>query len=193
MKAFLKNAQVQFLTAICGKLFWRGQTETSPPAPMAPTQRHFRRVDFHYRCTRVFLHQVQEESFSEFRSGLWFRVCSMFVANDNTHTRWWVLILASFLMFGNFFAYDVPASLSIPLQQHLGQSDGKFQYTINILYSMYSIPNIILPFFSGYIIDRFGSSRVTILLAAIVLLGQYVFACGVAIKSSQLMYFGRMM
>lgn len=122
-----------------------------------------------------------------------FAFACMFVANDNTHTRWWVLILASFLMFGNFFAYDVPASLSIPLQQHLGQSDGQFQYTINIFYSMYSIPNIILPFFSGYIIDRFGSSRVTILLAAIVLLGQYVFACGVAIKSSQLMYFGRMM
>lgn len=90
---------------------------------------------------------------------------ALWVPTSTVHLRWVVLLLASSLMFGNFFAYDLPASLNVPLKQYLGQEDGPFQYTINLLYSVYSVPNVFLPFCAGYLIDRFGSAKLTVALS----------------------------
>jgi MFS family permease len=109
------------------------------------------------------------------------------------HTRWLVLFLSSFLMLGNYYAYDLPASLNTPLQHYLGQEDAPYQYTINLLYSVYSFPNIFLPLISGFLIDHYGGAKMGIFLSSLQVLGQCVFAYGVQSKSFFLMYSGRAM
>ena len=47
---------------------------------------------------------------------------------------------------------------------------------------MYSFPNIILPVFGGFFLDRFGTNRVLIIFSLLVCLGQTLFAFGVALK-----------
>lgn len=45
-----------------------------------------------------------------------------------------------------------------------------------LLYSFYSFPNIILPLFGGYFIDRLGKRQGIVLFALIVTVGQFFFA-----------------
>ena len=42
----------------------------------------------------------------------------------------------------------------------------------NLLYSVYSLPNIIVPFLGGYLLDKFGSRKLILILSAIIFLGQ---------------------
>ena len=47
-----------------------------------------------------------------------------------------------------------------------------------MLYSIYSLPNIILPFFGGIFIDRIGVRISIILFSSILLLGQGIVVIG---------------
>ncbi|KXS09109.1 hypothetical protein M427DRAFT_49970 [Gonapodya prolifera JEL478] len=49
--------------------------------------------------------------------------------------------------------------------------------------SIYSFPNIVLLFLGGVVVDVFGASRTVLLFGALVLVGQVMFAAGVAAKS----------
>jgi hypothetical protein len=46
-------------------------------------------------------------------------------------------------------AYDNPAALNTLLQNYLGLPYEKYEFQVNLLYSVYSMPNIILPFFGA--------------------------------------------
>ncbi|KAJ3024789.1 UNVERIFIED_CONTAM: hypothetical protein HDU68_007777 [Siphonaria sp. JEL0065] len=105
--------------------------------------------------------------------------------------RWWVLTLACMVMFGNFYAYDLPAALNKPLQAYLNATDETYQYQLNLLYSLYSLPNIVLPFFGGYLVDRFGTRKLMTVLSSLVCLGQLLFTFGVIYRHYMLMQFGR--
>lgn len=54
----------------------------------------------------------------------------------------------------------------------MGMNDVEYQ----LLYSMYSFPNIILPLFGGYFIDKIGKRTGIIVFACIVAVGQFIFA-----------------
>ncbi|ORY30523.1 MFS general substrate transporter [Rhizoclosmatium globosum] len=110
---------------------------------------------------------------------------------EDSNVRWFILVLASVVMFGNFYAYDLPAALNKPLQAYLGADDETYQYQLNLLYSLYSLPNIILPFFGGYLVDRFGTRRLMTFLSFLVCLGQLLFTFGVVYRHYVLMQFGR--
>ena len=70
-----------------------------------------------------------------------------------TNIRWLMLILACFYLFGAYFCYDNPAPLKDELQDPpYNLSDTQW----SALYSIYSLPNIILPLFGGIIIDKVG-------------------------------------
>ena len=109
------------------------------------------------------------------------------------HIRWFVLLLGSLLLFGNYFAYDLPASLLKPLQTYLDSSDAIFNYYFGLFYSLYSLPNIVLPFYGGWLADKFGSAQLMIYLSLIVCSGQIVFSAGVQTKSYYLMLAGRLL
>ncbi|KAI8812456.1 major facilitator superfamily domain-containing protein [Cladochytrium replicatum] len=105
--------------------------------------------------------------------------------------RWIVLVLSSALLFGNYYAFDLPAALNTLLQSHLGQNDADFQRTLNLLYSLYSLPNIPLPFVCGYLMDKLGTRRMLSGLSTLVVGGQFLFSLGVGTKAVWLMYIGR--
>ncbi len=84
-------------------------------------------------------------------------------------------------------------------------SEGKFEYGMGmgdfeyqLLYSFYSFPNIILPLFGGYFIDRLGKRHGMIVFSIIITVGQFFFSVAThAVRSSAgfgrfLMIFGRL-
>jgi len=81
--------------------------------------------------------------------------------------RWLVLILISFAMFGNYYIYDAISPLADVLvtQLHFTDSD------IGLLQGIYSLPNIFMVLIGGFIIDRLGTKKSTLIFAVLCLLG----------------------
>lgn len=104
--------------------------------------------------------------------------------------RWLVLLLTSFFMGCNYYCYDNPAALYKPLSNAFADVPS-FDYYYNLLYSLYSIPNIVLPIFGGLLVDRAGLYVSLNLFAALILLGQLIFAIGCSYGSIHVMLVGR--
>ena len=81
--------------------------------------------------------------------------------------RWAVLILISLAMFGNYYIYDSVSPLADLLAQQLGFTDSN----IGLLNAIYSIPNVFMVLIGGFIIDRLGTKRSTLLFAVLCLVG----------------------
>lgn len=105
--------------------------------------------------------------------------------------RWAILASGCLVLFGNYYAYDNPAALNKPLQQHLGLSDDEYAYVLNLLYTVYSVPNIVLPWISGYIADRLGHRRILIWASVVVVLGHMIVCLGVERRNVPVMIVGR--
>jgi len=86
--------------------------------------------------------------------------------------RWWVLVIISLAMFGNYYIYDCISPLADVLKKQLGFSDAN----IGLLQAIYSIPNIIMVLIGGVIVDRIGTRKSTLLFASICLIGALVTA-----------------
>ena len=84
--------------------------------------------------------------------------------------RWLVLILISLAMFGNYYIYDAISPLADVLvtQLHFTDSD------IGLLQGIYSLPNIIMVLIGGFIIDRLGTKKSTLIFAVLCLLGAVI-------------------
>jgi MFS family permease len=90
----------------------------------------------------------------------------------STFYRWAVLIIISLAMFGNYYIYDSISPLADVLKEQLGFSDAN----IGWLNAIYSIPNIFMVLIGGFIIDRIGTRKSTLLFAAVCLIGASVTA-----------------
>ncbi|OMJ85518.1 hypothetical protein SteCoe_13130 [Stentor coeruleus] len=106
---------------------------------------------------------------------------------SKTKFRYLILLLACFLCFGSYFIYDNPSALQTQLQEDLNIDLVEF----GLLYSVYAFPNIILPFFGGYLVDILGVRVGIMIFCSVVALGQGVFAFGVTIKSYPIALLGR--
>lgn len=107
--------------------------------------------------------------------------------------RWLILALSCFIMFGNFYAYDNPSALNRQLRDWMAdKSDGEFEFHLNLLYTVYSAPNIILPFVVGRALDRYGSRSFLIWLSLLMCLGQTIFSLGVTYRTWPVMLLGRL-
>ncbi|KAJ1510935.1 hypothetical protein HMI55_006789 [Coelomomyces lativittatus] len=100
-----------------------------------------------------------------------------------TWTHVFVLALACSVIFGNYYCYDLPASLNVSLQDQLGSTFDTFQYQLNLLYTVYSLPNIVLPLISGYLVDTLGVRRVMMVLATLVVISAIGFATSYTVTS----------
>ncbi|KAJ5343822.1 uncharacterized protein N7506_003646 [Penicillium brevicompactum] len=87
--------------------------------------------------------------------------------------------------------YDLPAALSVPLQEHLGLSGSRYAYLVSALYTAYAAPNTILPFFSGIAVDRIGEKLLLFVTLGSVLVGQLIFSVSAQLKSPPGMILGR--
>ncbi|KAJ3343580.1 hypothetical protein HDU93_007459 [Gonapodya sp. JEL0774] len=92
---------------------------------------------------------------------------------------------------GSYYCFDIPAATNTSLRAWLGVSYTEWQYELSLLYSVYSIPNIFLPFLGGILVDKLGASRTVLMFASLVLFGQILFAVGVSAKHFLTMLAGR--
>ncbi len=61
------------------------------------------------------------------------------------------------------------------------------------MYSVYSLPNVILPIVGGFLIFKFGYRIMFLVFGFAVLLGQLIFSIGCSLKSIPLMLGGRIL
>ncbi|RKO91489.1 major facilitator superfamily domain-containing protein, partial [Blyttiomyces helicus] len=109
-------------------------------------------------------------------------------------TRHWVVLATACLMtFGNYYCYDIPGGMSVPLQAWLDEPMDNFQWLFNAFYTAYSIPNAIVPLIAGVLIDRIGTAYIIVIMASFVVSGQTLFALGITLRSVPLMMLGRVL
>jgi len=111
-------------------------------------------------------------------------------AKPESMTRWVILVLTCVMMIGNYYCYDIPAALHSQMDDYFGKPDD-FETYFSLLYTVYSVPNVILPFFGGYFTDRFGARICLVVFCTFITLGQLVFAIGVSMKSWPIMLLAR--
>lgn len=98
-----------------------------------------------------------------------------------------VLLLSGLILFSFYFVYDIPSALS----HHVGfDSESGIEYKITLLYSVYSLPNIIVPVFFGWI-THIRKSTLAKLLCTFVFLGHLIFTAGVWGRNFKIMLIGR--
>jgi MFS family permease len=78
-----------------------------------------------------------------------------------------ILIFVSFLSFGSYFAYDIVGAIAPSLVEDLGITRG----TLGTFYTMYSIAAIITVLLGGFLIDRLGTRKASLLFSLLVLIG----------------------
>lgn len=103
--------------------------------------------------------------------------------------RWVILATTCLVTTGAYFSLDLPAALHQPLHDFMPGEN--FELYFNLLFSVYSFPNIILPFIGGSLVDRWGAAYCLMLFAAFCWLGQVGFAIGGSCRSWTLMLIGR--
>jgi len=86
--------------------------------------------------------------------------------------RWLVLVVISLAMFGNYYVYDAVSPIADLLKAQLGFADSQ----IGLLQAIYSIPNVVMVLIGGFIIDRIGVRRGTLLFGALCFVGAAVTA-----------------
>src|SRR5688500_6710203 len=99
--------------------------------------------------------------------------------------RWAALIAISIAMFGNYYVYDSVAPVADLLQRQLGFTDTQ----LGTLNAIYSLPNIVMVFIGGIIVDRFGTRLSTLLFSIISLVGALLTAIAPTFPT---MAFGRL-
>lgn len=80
--------------------------------------------------------------------------------------RWLVLFFISLAMFGNYYVYDSIAPIADILKSQLGFTDEN----IGSLYSVYSIAAIFVLLLGGYVIDKIGTKKSTLIFSVICVL-----------------------
>lgn len=86
--------------------------------------------------------------------------------------KYFVLFIISIICFSPYFAFDSIQNLANEMEAQIGLSPTRF----GILYSVYSIPNIVLPFFGGVMGDKLGLRTAALLLATLVVIGTAIVA-----------------
>ena len=60
-----------------------------------------------------------------------------------------------------------------------------------MLFTVYSLPNIIVPLFGGIMLDKIGVRKSLVIFCTILTLGQFVFCLGGQLQSYKIMVIGR--
>lgn len=77
------------------------------------------------------------------------------------------------------------------LNKKISLSEKDFEFYFSLMYSLYSFPNIILPFIGGLLINILGNRKMYIYSGLILVIGQFLFATGYASSSIIVMLIGR--
>ncbi len=100
--------------------------------------------------------------------------------------KWLVLALCSVAIAGNYYAFDAIA----PVADLLRKQRGLGMVDFGLLNSMIGLPNIPLSLLGGLPIDRFGASRIAVVMAGFCFVGAVLTAIG---QPFGVMVFGRLL
>jgi MFS family permease len=87
---------------------------------------------------------------------------------------WLVFAMATIASVGNFYVYDSIGPVADLLQQQRHFTDTQ----VGVLNAIYNLPNVVLLILGGFLVDRFGASRMTLATAAICFVGAVLTAWG---------------
>ena len=124
------------------------------------------------------------------RSTLYWLFSCCRLQRGTRRARFTLLILACITVLAGYLAFDVPSITALELkggEQGLGIDSVQF----GLLYSVYSLPNIVLPLLSGVIFSRVGRWKGVVLFAGLNAVGNSLVAGGVALRSFPLTLVGR--
>ena len=98
--------------------------------------------------------------------------------------RFAVLLFASLMAFGSYFAYDSVGAIETTLIQvfHADRS------AVGAMYSVYSVAAVFAVLFGGFLVDRIGVRRASLLFSALVTVGAAIVA---AAPNLPMLYLGR--
>jgi len=85
-----------------------------------------------------------------------------------------MLAMACCFLLGSYYCYDNPGVIETQLEEQFDIS----ATTWSLLYSVYSFPNMVLPFFGGVMLDKLGMRFGLILFTAVLTIGQFIFFLG---------------
>jgi len=94
---------------------------------------------------------------------------------------------------GDYYCIDNPGALHDDLKSRFDElaKANNFEFYFNLLYSLYALPNIILPFISGILITKYGTRQMYNILSVLLITGQTIFALGCQYNSMYTMLIGR--
>lgn len=96
------------------------------------------------------------------------------------------------IQLGDYYCFDNPGALHTQLKYRFNHiAETEFEYLYHLMYSVYSLPNVILPVVGGVLIFKFGYRTMFLVFGISVLIGQLIFSIGCSIKNIPLMLFGR--
>jgi MFS family permease len=106
------------------------------------------------------------------------------VKKSELRVRFLILALLSVGLFGSYYVYDIPAATEAQMAQtwSTNATSTQFNTNFNLLYSVYSWPNVILPFFGGYFADLLGVRLMGVVFTGLIALGQLITAVGSSIE-----------
>lgn len=87
--------------------------------------------------------------------------------------------------------YGLPATLSVSLQSHLSLSASQYRYLLSALYTAFSVPNMVLPLYSGFLVQRYGERWVLGTAVTSVVMGQAVFMVGILVRETSALILSR--
>ncbi len=120
----------------------------------------------------------------------------LIMQNDLPHKpasklRWTVLVLSCVMMLGSYYCFDIPSAIKTQIGDYMGTPADQYEEYFALMYTLYAVPNVILPFFGGYFVDRFGVCPSCLVSTGLLALGQCIVATGFSIKSWNLILIGR--
>jgi len=99
--------------------------------------------------------------------------------------RWWVMVLMGLVVFGSYYAYDAVSPIGDYIMKGMGVSRAQY----GLLFSYYSIPNFVMVFLGGILLDKIGIRKAGTLYAALCAAGIFITAAG---STFSLMLIGRL-
>ena len=90
--------------------------------------------------------------------------------------RFCVLFFVASLTIGSYFAYDSIGALAPLMMDEMRIGREK----IGMMYSFYSWPNVFMVFLGGFLIDRYGTRKMSLIFSALIVLGATLVAAAPA-------------
>ncbi|KNE73034.1 hypothetical protein AMAG_20686 [Allomyces macrogynus ATCC 38327] len=102
-----------------------------------------------------------------------------------------LLLTLALSMTGSFYAFDLPGQLNTQLEDRFGYDEDAWQGPFGRMYAMYALPNAVMPFLAGRMIDIHGARTIHMILLALVVAGQGLVALGIQWTSMEWLLLGR--